>query len=509
MLIFKGKISITKGIITDLSPSDNLLLEIDGVLHKFPERSIAATGFVDCHGHVSGYGMRLSETSLKGARSLYECIDRLRRSKLLRGSWLTAFGWNHENWDERRLPTKDDLDFAFPDNPVYLTRQDGHSAIANSVALKIAGINHLTDNPVGGEIIKDETGEPTGLLIDNAMHLVEKHIPDYTLDQYTSFIELGLRELARFGITQVHDMDVETRFVPIFQELELDGRLPIRVKSFVRAQNNEWLRDSVLAYKGKYFSVQGLKYFIDGALGSYGAALMRAYDDDATKTGFILLDEQTLVNRAKRGILSGFDIAFHAIGDRAVNCALNVAEKLRQDSLLGGRGRIRIEHAQIILPNDVQRFSELNVIASVQPYHYTSDTNGMAQRRIGSRLRYAYRWKSLLETGATLIAGSDFPIEQPSVVEGLRAFVTRRASLDGQVYSPEERLTLDEALQAYCYSPHLATNQINEFGEIAVGKTADITILSESPYILENEPDAQIDVLATIVGGHVVYKRWG
>lgn len=509
MLTFKGKITITKGIITDLSPSDSLSIELDGVLHKFPERSTAVVGFVDCHGHVSGYGMRLSETSLKGARSLNECIERLRRSKLMRGGWLTAFGWNHENWDTKQLPTKYDLDFAFPDNPVYLTRQDGHSAIANSAALKIAGINRLTDNPIGGEIVKDENGEPTGLLLDNAMQLVEKHIPDYSLEQYTSFIELGLRELARYGITQAHDMDVETRFIPIFQELELDGRLPIRVKSFVRAQNNEWLRDSVLAYKGKYFSVQGLKYFVDGALGSYGAALWRGYDDAPAKQGFMLLDEQTLFNRAKRGILSGFDVAFHAIGDRAVSCALNVAEKLRQDSLLGGRGRIRIEHAQIILPNDVQRFSELNVIASVQPYHYTSDTNGMAQRRIGSRLRYAYRWKSLLDAKAILIAGSDLPIELPSVMEGLRAFVTRRASLDGQVHSPEERLTMDEALSAYCRTPHLTTNQLNEFGAIEIGKTADITVLSENPHILENEPEAQIDVLATIVGGRVAFKSWG
>lgn len=509
MLIFKGKITVEKGIITEISSSDNLEITIDGISHKFPSQAVATAGFVDSHGHICGMGMRLAEVSLKDCNSIEDCIQKLRKSKLLRGKWLTAFGWNHENWIDKSLPTKDALDFAFPDNPVYLTRQDGHSALANSVALSIAGINRFTENPPGGEIVRNQNGEPTGLLIDNAMALVEKHIPDYTAEQYRKFIEVALQELCKYGITQAHDMDVETRFVPIFQELELEGKMPIRVKSYVRAQNNEWLRDSVLAYKGKFYSVQGLKYFVDGALGSYGAALTRAYDDDETKSGILLLSEQTLTNRAKRGILSGFDVAFHAIGDRAVNLALNVAENLRKDPLLGGRGTIRIEHAQIVLPNDIQRFATLNVIASVQPYHYTSDTNGMAQRRIGSRMRYAYLWNSFLKNGVKLIAGSDFPIENPSVIDGLRAFVSRRASLDGKVFYPDEIITIEQALTAYCYTPNIVANHNNQLGSIEIGKFADLTVLSNNPIILETEPDADINVLATIVAGKVVYKNWG
>jgi len=507
MLALSRKFVIERGIITEISHSDNLEIIIDGRNLEFPPDAAAVVGFVDCHGHIAGYGMRLAEVSLKDCKSIQDCIAKLRNTKLFRGQWITAFGWNHENWADRSLPTKEALDEAFPNTPVYLTRQDGHSALVNSAALEIARINELTQNPQGGEIVRSYDGKPTGMLIDNAMALVEKHIPDYSDEQYSEFIKIALAELARFGITQAHDMDTETRFVPIFNELETNGEIPIRVKSFVRAQNNEWLRDCVLPYKGSYFKVQGLKYFLDGALGSYGAALSRGYDDNETKSGFLLLDENTLLNRAKRGIISGFDIAIHAIGDAAVHTALNVAEKLRSDSLLGGRGTIRIEHAQMVLPNDLPRFAKLNVVASVQPYHYTSDTNGMAQRRIGSRLRFSYLWESFIQQGATIIAGSDFPIEKPSVIEGIRSFLTRKASLDGTVLYPGERLSFFEALDAYCVAPHKIHNEFAHFGSLEVGKTADITVLSANPYLLQNEPDMQIDVLATIVGGKVVFQN--
>ncbi|MEJ5245487.1 MAG: amidohydrolase [Bacteroidota bacterium] len=505
MLALTRKIIVESGIITEILHSDNLELIIDGHSYKFPPGATAVVGFVDCHGHIAGYGMRLSEVSLKDCKSIHDCIAKLHNTKLFRGNWITAFGWNHENWAENSLPTKELLDEAFPDTPVYLTRQDGHSALVNSAALKIAYINELTTNPQGGEIVRSYDGKPTGMLIDNAMALVEKHIPDYSLEQYTEFIKTALSELARYGITQAHDMDVETRFVPIFNELELAGEMPVRVKSFVRAQNNELLRDCVLPYKGNFFKVQGLKYFLDGALGSYGAALTRGYDDNETKSGFLLLDENTLMNRAKRGILSGFDIAIHAIGDSAVNTALNAVEKLRSDSLLEGSGTIRIEHAQMVLPNDLPRFAKLNVVASVQPYHFTSDTNGMAQKRIGSRMRFSYLWESFIQQGATIIAGSDFPIEKPSVIDGIRSFLTRQSSLDGTIISPNERLSIFEALDAYCVAPHRVHNESAHFGCIEAGKTADITVLSANPYLLQNEPEMQIDVLATIVGGKVAF----
>ncbi len=505
MLALSRKIIIERGIITEISHSDNLEITIDGRTLKFPPEATAVAGFVDCHGHIAGYGMRLSEVSLKDCQNIQDCIAKLRNTQLFRGEWITAFGWNHESWTDNSLPTKEPLDEAFPDTPVYLTRQDGHSALVNSAALKIAHINELTQNPQGGEIVRTYDGKPTGMLIDNAMALVEKHIPDYSIEQYTEFIKIALAELTKFGITQAHDMDTETRFVPIFNELELAGKMSIRVKSFVRAQNNEWLRDCVLPYKGDFFKVQGLKYFLDGALGSYGAALTRGYDDNERKSGFLLLDENTLFNYAKRGILSNFDVAMHAIGDAAVNLALNVAEKLRTDSLVGGRGTIRIEHAQMVLPNDLPRFAKLNVVASVQPYHYTSDTNGMAQRRIGSRMRFSYLWESFIQNGATIIAGSDFPIEQPSVIDGVRSFITRKSSLDGVVYSPNERLSIFEALDAYCVAPHRIHNDISLFGSLEIGKIADLTILSANPLLLQNDPDIQIDVLATIVGGKVVF----
>lgn len=507
MLEYKGIINIERDRIISLEGSENLIVKIDGNEIDFGKNAYAYPGFTDSHGHIAGYGMRKMEVNFSETESIDECVDLLAKSNICRGDWLVGYGWNQEAWADKSMPNKAILDAAFPDNPVFMLRVDGHSALANSVALKIAEIDSFSHNPSGGIIAKDHSGNPTGLLIDNAIQLVSKLIPNYSFEQNIEFIKFALNDLAKYGITEVHDMDVDTDLLPIYQDLEFQKKLPIRVCSYVKAQNNEWLRDSVIAYSGNRFSIKGLKYYIDGALGSRGAALLRHYEDDSSTDGVLLIDEKTLLNRAKRGILSGFDIAMHAIGDRAVRFALDSIEHLRKDAILKGKGKFRIEHSQIIHQEDISRYKKLDVTASVQPIHYASDACGMAQKRLGAKMRNAYLWKTLLSNDIAMIAGSDFPIESPSVIEGIRAFVHRLPFNAESAIFPEEKISLDEAIDAYCVTPHKTTDTDAQKGAISTGKLADITILSDTLKTLEGNPKADFQVLATYVGGKEAYRK--
>ncbi len=505
MLEFKGTIKIEGDRIIELEESENLIIDRNGKRTDFGAKAYAYPGFTDSHGHIYGLGMHKLEVNFRQARGIEECVEMLRHSKITKGDWLVGFAWNHENWSDKSMPNKSILDATFPNNPVFMLRADCHSALVNSAALKIAGIDSFAKDPLGGIIFKDNAGYPTGLLLDNAIPIVSKLIPDYSLEQKAMFIQYAMKELAKYGITEAHDMDVETELLPIYQSLDLQNKLPIRINSYVRAQNNEWLRESVAAYRGRNFSIVGLKYFIDGALGSRGAALLQPYEDDAEESGILLIEPQLLINRAKRGILSGFDIAMHAIGDRAVRFALDAVEVLRKDAILKGRGKFRIEHSQIIHSDDIERYSKLGVAASVQPVHFASDSCGMAQKRLGNTMKDAYLWKTLLENNVQIVAGSDFPVESPSVIEGIRAFLHRQPLNSDEPIFQQEKLSLNEALSAYCVSPHDALGDSSQKGSLAKGKYADIAVLSDSLKKLESDPKANIEVLSTFVGGEVIY----
>lgn len=508
-MINNAEIQISKDRISAINSFENgLAIQLGEELVNLPKGAVAYPGFVDSHGHVTGFGMRKKEVDLSKAKSFEECVELVSQSSVTRGDWLVAYGWNHENWEDKTLPSKELIDSKIVDYPVFMLRVDGHSAVINSSALKLANIDRQLLDPKGGQIVRDYSGNPTGLLIDNAINLVESIIPQYTFEQIADFTQFALGELPKYGITEVHDMDVDTEYVPIYQDLEFRDLLPIRILAYVRAQNNEWIRDNVMAYNGRMYSVKGLKYYADGALGSRGAALMRPYEDDSRTDGLLLLDEKSFYNRAKRGILSGFDIAVHSIGDRSTKFLLDQIELLRKDPLLKGRGRFRIEHSQIVNPDDVRRFAALGVVASVQPIHFSSDATGMAQKRLGARMNFSYSWKSFVESGAKLVAGSDFPIESPSPIEGIRSFLHRRPFDSNERINPEQKLTLDEAIQAYTSSPREVTDAFTQRGSLTAGKQADITILSAPLETLEKDYDAKIEVLATIVAGKMIYKNF-
>ena len=328
---FTGKIYIENGKIHGTEDSgDSVVIFSDGKEYNF-ENACCFPGFVDAHGHVAGLGMHLSGINLNICRSAEECAEKLQKSPQIRGEWIIARGWNQEKWVNSDFPGRRLLDIYFPRIPVCLTRVDGHAAWVNSKALEIAGIGHTSPDPPGGMIIRDRSGIPTGILLDNAMQLIIKHIPEYTIAQIRSMVITAMNDLVSCGFTEVHDMDVPPEYIPIFSELQQKNKMPIRIQSYISAQNNEWEKASVMPEDGEYFNIKGLKFFADGALGSKGAALIEGYRGEPENKGLLFLGENEFLEKSALGLQNGFQIATHAIGDASCRMVLNVYEKLRED----------------------------------------------------------------------------------------------------------------------------------------------------------------------------------
>lgn len=500
-IAFQGEITIVRGRIATLDPKPGaIVLRLDGRRVEFPD-AWAFPGLVDAHAHVVGLGLVQREGYLRGIASKEECIKRVRSARTQRGEWIVARGWNHELWSPPALPSAADLDPAFPDVPVALKRVDGHALWVNSRALEIASIHAATPDPPGGAILRSDDGQPTGILLDTAMELVERFIPPPSLDDIERAILIATELCSRAGLTEIHDMDVEPSHLPIFTTLAENGRLHCRILSWVRGQNQEWHTAGVLPTVGELHRVVGVKLFADGALGSRGGALLEPYSDDPTTSGLLLLDRETIVARIERALDDGFaSIAVHAIGDRAVRVVLDAFEEIRRRYPHSDDVRLRIEHSQIVHPDDLPRYVSAGAIASVQPIHCTSDA-AMAQRRLGDRTRNAYRWRSFLDHGVLICAGSDFPVESHDPLLGIEAFCRRIPPGFDTAWHPDERLSRSDALDAYTIGAHRAADTSYRRGRIAVGLDADITIVARD---LETCPDDEITAtrtFATVVAG--------
>jgi predicted amidohydrolase YtcJ len=464
----------------------------------------ALPGLVDSHAHILGLGSRLSGLSLYDANSAEECVGRAILHNSTRGGWIVGMGWNQQLWTTKDYPSVDILDSAFTNVPVYLSRADGHAAWVNSKALSIAGITSTTLNPPGGEILKDKSGNPTGILVDNAMDLVRKHIPPHTTNEQISMLKIAAAHCISHGITEVHDMDVSAHLLPIFSQLAERAELPIRVQSYCKAQDNEWMHEGVLPAVGEFFRVCGLKYFADGALGSRGAALLEPYSDAPHTSGLFLLTEHDLYRKAKLGLEYQWDISTHAIGDAANRMVLNVYEKLRKEGIADSDTILRIEHAQIVHPDDVNRFAELKITAAVQPIHCVSDAP-MARLRLGERCDYAYPWRSLRNSGIALAAGSDFPIESANPLLGIDAFIRRVPFGEDTGWYDKECLTRQEAIFAYTLWAHEAASMSYRRGIIQPKFDADIVIHSANIAHCPIEELTSTKVVAAYTAGIVRY----
>ncbi len=508
--------AISEGKITCIGKTDHVLLDCgggqEGVETINLKGQFLMPGFNDAHVHLGGAGADELAVPLTGVPSVEEMQKRLAAAVAQRkpGEWITGGGWDHTTWPEKKFPNRQQLDAIAPKNPVILTHISGHVAVANSLALKSAEIDKTTPNPPGGEIEHDALGEPTGMLKEGAaMSLVKVRIPDPSPEQRRKGIELVLQNVAKNGVTSVQDYSEWADF-QVYQELKEAGKLTVRI--------TEWLPFNLPVDELQNMRVQGgtkdpwlktgaLKAFTDGALGSRTAAMLEPYSDDPSTTGILTNDPEKLTAMAIQRDKLGFQLAFHAIGDRANRIALDVFEAVAKANGKRDR-RDRIEHAQVVAPLDFSRFAELHVIASMQPSHQTTDMR-WAEDRIGrERILGAYAWATLLKSGARLAFGTDYNVEPISPFRGLYACVTRERPDGGPKngWEPQEKISLEDCIRAYTSGSAYAQFEEGKKGELKAGEYADFIILSND---LTKVPPAQFTktrVLRTVVGARTVYQ---
>lgn len=470
-------------------------------------------GFIDAHAHLMGRGLSLLQADLVGTTSKDAVIERLREfaQRMSEGAWLTGRGWDQNDWPMQDFPTREDLDEVFPDRPVWLRRIDGHAAWANTAALTAAGIGQIRNaaDPMGGRIMRDAFGEPTGVFIDAAMGLVDRHVPDPTENDHLQALRLVLAETARYGITGVHDAGIDLGDAALYRRAIEENWFDIRLYGMIGGHGptfDHFCESGPIL--DDRFTVRSVKFYIDGALGSRGAALLEPYSDEPGSAGLLQIEPEVFAEKVKAAMHCGFQVNTHAIGDRATRLVLDAYEEAL-DEIGVTDHRNRIEHAQVVHPADFARFRDLGVIASMQPTHATSDMYWAGDRLGDDRLEGAYSWRSFLDGGVRLAFGSDFPVENANPLLGFYAAVTRTdaAGKPEGGWLPSQIVSREEALKAFTLYAAYAAFQDHDLGSIMAGKLADFVVLSKD--IME-VPPAEIlttNVVATYLGGKRIYRR--
>lgn len=477
-------------------------------------------GLIDAHGHMPGLGRAMQSITLVGI-TLPEEVAALVRERVQQvkpGWWIYGRGWDQNLWPVKQFPAKNLLDAVSPNNPVILGRIDGHVIWVNSKAMEIARVTAQTEAPVGGKIVRDAAGMPTGIFVDKARALIEDFFPPPTEEEIEQSLLIAAHECVRFGLTGVHDMGeiheigVDAKRIDIYKRLIDQDRLPLRINAALNAPGEAWDAWSnqapLVDYGNGMLNVRSVKMYMDGALGSRGAALMEVYDDDPGNRGLTFMSVEDHEQLVRSAIDRGFQPCTHAIGDRGNHVVLNVYEKILR-SLPAGDYRPRIEHVQVLSPSDIPRFKQLNVIPSMQPTHATSDMF-WAEARLGSaRVKGAYAWKSLLETGAIIPAGSDFPVESPNPLWGFYAAVTRsdHNGYPAEGWYGKQKMRREEALKAFTIWAAYGMFQEGVKGTIEYGKYADLTVLSKDIMKIPSKEILETEVEMTIVGGKMVYTK--
>jgi predicted amidohydrolase YtcJ len=482
-------------------------------------------GFNDAHMHLTNAGFKRLTVDLTGAKSLEEFRARIRKrvETAEPTEWITGSGWDETLWAVKELPTRWDIDEVTTDHPVYLERIDGHVAVANTLGLKLSRVTLASKDPEGGEIGRDATGQPNGILRETAKEMVKSAVPAPTADKRRRAIEAALQDIARSGVTSVQDnSDSENGeaywddFL-IFEQLEREGKLTARISEWIPfAEPLETLKQRRDAHSSNDTMLHTgmLKAYLDGSLGSHTAALLQPYTDDPANSGLPRTDQATLNQMATDRLAAGFQIGFHAIGDQAVQMGLDAfaeAEKAAHaKGFKAGDGtenyRLRIEHAQVTNPMQVARFRELKIIASMQPSHLLTDMHWALARLGPARAAHSYAWAEFLNHGVTLAFGTDYPVEPVAPFRGLYAAVTRLSEDGKQDYYPAQRVSMEQAIAAYTTGAAYAEFAEKDKGLLAPGMLADFVVLDRD---LTAIPAAQIlgtRVLRTVVGGRTVYE---
>lgn len=464
-------------------------------------------GLVDAHGHVLNYGLSLLRVDLVGTSTEAEAVQRVADFSAANPEleWIQGRGWNQVLWDSNEFPNAASLDAVESEKPIWLTRVDGHAGWANSVAMELAGINRQTEDPDGGQIIRDENGDATGVLIDNAMGLLRGNIPALTSEEIKYALTTSMENLATHGLTSVHDAGVGSGVIQAYKELADADAMPIRINVMIAARDENYelmLRAGHYKSDDDKLAINSVKIAADGALGSRGAAMIDDYSDMPGHKGLLLLDQERLEYFMRAAMNANFQVNTHAIGDAANMIVLDNYENLIRETNSRDR-RHRVEHAQILRYQDIVRFAELGVIPSMQATHATSDKN-MAQDRIGEvRIEGAYAWRKLMNAGALIANGSDFPVESPNPFYGLHASITRQDK-DNQPdggWFPGESMTAEEAFASFTVDAAYAGHQEQILGSLVPGKKADFIFLDRDIFAIPASQIWQTQVTETWVGG--------
>ena len=470
-------------------------------------------GFNDSHVHFTDGGAALAEVQLNDAGSVEELRHRLATqvARTARGEWILGGDWDETKWSPRQQPTAALIDDVTRDVPVFISRYDGHQGLANSAAMRLAGISTGTADVAGGVIVRDETGAPTGIFKDAAQELLFKVIPPRSHEQRLAAARRALAYAASVGVTSVQHMSVEFADVEVYSELLEKGELTTRI--YCAPLETEWQAQARVgmrrAWGSPYLRLGAVKGFADGSIGSRTAALLKPYSDEPDNRGILSAEmhpPEAMRERLMQADAAGLQLRVHAIGDRAISMVLDMFEAIEKANGYHDQ-RMTIEHAQHMVPDDLERFARLHVIASMQPYHAIDDGRWVEARIGHERARTSYAWRSLLDHGVTLAFGTDWYVAPLNPLLGLYAAVTR-ATLDGknpQGWIPEQRITLAEAVEAYTLGSAFAEFQEKEKGSITAGKLADMVILSEDIFAIKSEAIRNVKVETTIVGGKLVY----
>ncbi|MBZ5529008.1 MAG: amidohydrolase [Acidobacteriia bacterium] len=506
-------IAVRNGLILDVVPESSVVQWAEqGAALVDLQGAFVMPGFNDAHVHLGGAGADLLSVSLNGAASVAEFQRRIHAAAVAhdRDEWILGRGWDHTLWPEKKFPTRQLLDAVAPRNPVFLTHVSGHVAVANSLALKLAGITRDTPNPPGGEIERDAAGEPTGILKEGAaMELLGKSIPPLSRAQRRKGIELALADLAKNGVTSIQDNSDWLDFLA-YRVLRNDGRLTARITEwlpFTASMDELELMRREGGTSDPWLKTGAVKMVTDGALGTRTAFMLAPYSDQPGTRGIFIMDADKLRAMAIERDKAGFQLAFHAIGDGANRISLDVFESVAKAN--GPRDRrSRIEHAQVIAPEDFPRFAALGVIASMQPSHETSDMRWAEQRLGPERSKGAYAWAGLQKSGARLAFGTDYDVEPISPFRGLYACVTRELPEGGPQggWQPQEKISLGDCIRAYTSGSAYAQFEEGKKGELKEGEFADFIVLSADLTKIPPSQFTKTIVLRTVVGGRTIYQ---
>jgi hypothetical protein len=472
-------------------------------------------GLQDAHGHFTGLGASMQSIDLRGTTSYEQVVGmvRQRAASARAGEWIVGRGWDQNDWPEKQWPTHELLTAASPNNPVYLTRVDGHAGLANRRALDLAGVTNATADPAGGRLIRGSSNQPSGVLIDTAQALVSAKIPRASDAQLDEQILLADREMRRLGLTMVHDAGTDGRTVDAYKRLIDAGRLKTRLYVMLRGPlatlQPTFEKGPITDYSNHRLAVRAIKIVADGALGSRGAAMLEPYADEPGTTGLLTTPPDEVYAQTIAASKAGFQTAIHAIGDRANRLVMDIFERVQRE-VPGSRSlRMRNEHAQILDRAEIPRFARLNVIASMQPTHATSDMSWVPARIGQQRMEEgAYVWHKLMASGATIASGSDFPVELANPMLGFYAAVTRQDPM-GQPQSgwmPGERMSREEALATFTRNAAFAAHAETRLGTLEAGKLADLVVLSKDIMRIAPPEILTTSVRMTIVGGEIVYR---